>query len=93
MSDEPRIWAAALFYVGYIAGIVFFAVKPALTSDSTRAALVNGALLGAFAYGTYALTNHAIFAQWTTMLVVSDIAWGTFLTGVSATVGFLVARR
>ena len=93
MLEEPRIWAAVLFYVGYIAGIVFFAIRPALADNSTRTALMNGALLGAFAYGTYALTNHAIFTEWTTLLVVSDIAWGTFLTGISATAGYLVARR
>ncbi len=92
MLGEPRVWPAVVFYVGYIAGIVFFAVRPALTSNGTKAALLNGALLGALAYGTYTLTNHAIFAQWTPLLVVSDIAWGAFLTGISAAAGYLVAR-
>lgn len=93
MLEEPRAWPAAVFYVGYIAGIVFFAVRPALSGEGTKTALLNGALLGALAYGTYTLTNHAIFAQWSTMLVVSDIAWGAFLTAVSAAAGYLVARR
>lgn len=92
MIEDPRIWPAVLFYLGYISGIVYFAVRPALAKNSVQTALLNGALLGAFAYGTYALTNHAVFEPWTTRLVISDIGWGTVLTGISATAGYLVAR-
>ncbi len=93
MRDSPNGAAAAVFYVGYIAAIVFFAVRPALSGNGAKTALVNGAALGAVAYGTFTLTNYAIFAQWTLLLAVSDIAWGAFLTGSSAVVGYLVAQR
>lgn len=93
MRDTPNGVSAAAFYIGYIAAILFFCVRPALAEQSTKTALVNGAVLGAVAYGTYTLTNHAIFTQWSALLVYSDIAWGAFLTASSAAVGYLVARR
>lgn len=93
MRDSPSGLAAAAFYVGYIGGIVYFAVRPALDENRVGPALLNGALLGALAYGTYTLTNYAIFSQWSVALVLSDIAWGAFLTATSAAVGYRVARR
>lgn len=93
MRDTPNGVSASAFYIGYIAGILYFAVRPALADGQTKTAFLNGAILGALAYGTYTLTNHAIFTQWSAMLVYSDIAWGAFLTGSCATAGYLVARR
>lgn len=92
MRPDAAVWAAALFYVGYICAILFIAVRPALAEKRAATAILHGGVLGAVAYGTYTLTNHAIFAQWTVLLVVSDIGWGTFLTGVSAAAGYLAAR-
>jgi len=93
LSETPGVGGALLFYVGYIAGILFFAVRPALADGRAKTALVNGALLGALAYGTYTLTNYAIFSAWTVTLVISDIAWGAFLTAVTAAAGYFAARR
>ena len=93
MRDSPDGLAAAVFYIAYIGGIVYFAVRPALDENRAGPALLNGALLGALAYGTYTLTNYAIFAQWSVTLVLSDIAWGAFLTAVSAATGYLAARH
>ena len=93
MRETPNGVSAAAFYVIYIAAIVFFAVRPAVADASAKTAVINGAALGAVAYGTYTLTNHAIFTQWSALLVYSDIAWGAFLTGSCAVVGYLVARK
>ena len=92
MRPSASAWAAALFYVGYLAAILFFAVRPALAETRVATAALNGAVLGAVAYGTYTLTNYAIFSQWSVLLVVSDIGWGTFLTAVTAAAGYLAAR-
>jgi uncharacterized membrane protein len=92
MRETPNGLAAGAFYVGYIAGILYFAVRPALHEARVGPAVLNGALLGALAYGTYTLTNYAIFTDWSLVLVVSDIAWGAFLTASSAAIGYLVAR-
>lgn len=88
----PNFVPAALFYLAYPAGIVLFAVQPALISRHIRTAVINGAVLGAIAYGTFALTNFSVMKGWTTGLVVSDILWGGFLTAVCACCGYLLAR-
>jgi len=92
MRPTASVSAAALFYVGYIGAILYLAVRPALAEKHIATAVQHGAALGAIAYGTYTLTNYAIFAQWSVLLVVSDIGWGTFLTAISAAAGFLAAR-
>lgn len=92
MRPTASVSAAALFYVGYIAAILYLAVRPALAERRIATAILHGAALGAIAYGTYTLTNYAIFAQWSVLLVVSDIGWGTFLTAISAATGYLAAR-
>lgn len=92
MSETPGLGAAAVFYLAYVAGIVFLAVRPAVEARSIRPALVNGLVLGALSYGTYTVTNFSILENWTAALVVSDIAWGSFLTAVCGACGYLAAR-
>ena len=93
MRSSPSATAAAVFYVAYIAGIIYLAVRPALATGRVGTAIAHGGALGAIAYGTYTLTNYVIFSKWTVMLVVSDIGWGAFLTAVSAAAGFLAAKN
>ena len=92
LLDAPNFVAAGLFYLGYTAGIVALVVRPAMAAHSLKFALLNGGILGAVAYGTFTLTNYSVFKGWTSGLVVSDIAWGTFLTALSAGCGYLFAR-
>ena len=92
MRTKPLAAPAVMFYVGYIAAIIFFAVRPALAGGKTRIALLNGAALGAVAYGTYTLTNHAILNAWAWHLVISDILWGAALTAVCSACGYLAGR-
>ena len=87
-----RLAPAALFYLIYIAGIVVFAIVPALASDRWTTATSYGAFLGLFAYATYDLTNQATLKNWPVMVTVADLCWGTFLTAVAATAGFLITR-
>ena len=91
MRPTASVAAAALFYVGYISAILYIAVRPALAERRIATAIQHGAVLGAVAYGTYTLTNYAIFSQWSVLLVVSDIGWGTFLTAACAAAGYLAA--
>ena len=93
MLDEINILAAVLFYALYVVGVVIFAVSPALHTGSWRTAIILGALFGFFAYATYDMTNLATLRGWPIAMVVVDIAWGTFLTAISASAGFLVTHR
>lgn len=88
----PRVSGAVIFYIAFIAAILYLAIRPAWQARSARTALVHGGCLGAVSYGTYTLTNFALFEAWSWMLVVSDIVWGSFLTAVSALAGYLVSR-
>jgi uncharacterized membrane protein len=93
MLATPRVAGAVIFYVAYVAAIVYLAIRPAWQAQSSQTALTNGGVLGAIAYGTYTLTNFALFEAWSWLLVVSDIAWGGFLTAVASLAGYLASRR
>ena len=93
LLEKPNFVPAGLFYLAYAAGIVILAVQPAIAAQKLKTALINGGLLGAIAYGTFTLTNYSVLQGWTVALVVSDILWGTFLTGLSAGCGYLFARN
>ena len=92
LLDQPRLGVAAGFYCLYVVGIVVFAVMPALKGNAPGTALVFGALFGLIAYGTYDLTNYATLKEWPLLVVVVDMAWGAFLTSVSALAGYYGAR-
>lgn len=84
LAAEPRLGAAAAFYLLYTAAVVTLVVMPALRAADGRQALALGALFGAAAYGTYDLTNMATLKDWPLSLTLVDLAWGTVLTAASA---------
>ncbi|WP_369807097.1 DUF2177 family protein [Ancylobacter radicis] len=92
VQDGFSFAPAAAFYLLYVAGIVIFAIHPAIGSGKWSTALIFGLLFGLMAYGTYDLTNQATLKNWPLALTVIDMAWGTFVTGMSATLGYLAAR-
>jgi len=92
LRANPQLGAALAFYLTYAAGIVYFAVLPALASGGVRTALVNGAILGGLAYGTYAFTNYALLEGWTFTVAAADLGWGIVVTAVTAACGLLAAR-
>jgi len=91
MVEQPRKFAAGLFYLSYPAGIAYFAVLPGLAASSLTATLLDGAALGALAYATFSFTNWAVLRAWTWSLVVADIAWGAVITALSAAAGHWLA--
>jgi uncharacterized membrane protein len=90
--DKPSVAPAVAFYLLYLAGLVFFAVVPALRGPSLTVALVNGALYGFFAYITYSLTNLSVLRGWTGMVAASDIAWGVVVSATAAVASYTVTR-
>lgn len=85
MAPSPAWGAAVLFYVIYIAGLVFFAIAPAL--EARRPALTAlglGAALGLVAYATFSLTNHATLKDWPWRVTLADLLWGPTVTGLAA---------
>ena len=93
MGGGINIPAAIAFYLIYIAGLFFFAVNPALEAGDWQKAFTLGAALGFFCYATYDLTNLATLKDWPLGITLADMAWGTVLSGIVATVGYSVASR
>ncbi|MBT0958259.1 DUF2177 family protein [Alphaproteobacteria bacterium KMM 3653] len=91
-ADPFRVGPAALFYLGYVAGVLWFVSLPALRTGDPMAALIGGALLGLLAYGTYEFTNYATLRDWSAQQVIVDTLWGGALTGFSAWAGVMIAR-
>jgi len=91
-ADPFRLEAAGLFYLGYVAGILWFVSVPALRAGDPVAALIGGALLGLMAYGTYEFTNYATLRDWSPEQVIVDTLWGGALTGFAAWAGVMVSR-
>ena len=92
-ADPFRLGPAALFYLGYVAGVLWFVSWPALKDNDPVAALIGGVLLGLLAYGTYEFTNYATLKDWSLQQVLTDTIWGGVLTGMSAWIGVLIARH
>lgn len=92
LSPEVNWPAAIVFYLIYIVGIIFFAVRPALEVESLSRALFLGACFGFITYATYDLTNLATLKDWPLIVVIVDIAWGTVLCALVASGSFLFGR-
>jgi uncharacterized membrane protein len=92
LLDKFNMAPAAAFYLLYVAGILLFAVFPALATGRWTTALGRGAALGLVAYATYDLTNAATLRGWSTTVTIADLCWGTALTALAATVGYLATR-
>lgn len=84
MAADFRMGAAAAFYLFYIAGMVWFAIRPGLEAESVGTAMLNGALLGGLCYATFDLTSQAVLKVWATHISLADMAWGAFATAVAA---------
>lgn len=95
LLNKPSVVPAAIFYLLYTAGVVWFVVTPAIEKSSWAYALLSGALFGLVAYGTYGMTNLAVFKGFSTKAMATDMVWGMTLTalvglGAYFVVGWLV---
>lgn len=87
-------WVAAIvFYFLFLAGLVFFAIEPAMQKNAWSEALFRGALFGLVTYATYDLTNLAVAKDWPLLVTIVDMAWGTALAATVATVTYVIAQK
>ncbi|MDX1667023.1 MAG: DUF2177 family protein [Saprospiraceae bacterium] len=78
-------WPAAIaFYLIFIGGLWFFAIRPAIQTGDLRIAGGYGAIYGLCTYATYELTNHATHREWPAAILLPDMLWGTVLSAVVA---------
>jgi len=93
LTPTPALAPAALFYLLYALGVVVLVVLPGIGTRRWDAIMPRGALFGLVAYGTYDLTNQATLRGWPMGLTVLDMAWGTVLTAIAATIAHAIADR
>lgn len=92
LADQPNWWAAIIFYLLFVAGMLVFAVAPGLQAGSLRKALLLGGFFGLITYATYDLTNLATVKNWPWLVTVVDMAWGTILAASVSGIGYMAGR-
>lgn len=90
MLGSVRLAPAILFYLLYVVGILIFV--SASVEATWRSTLLYGALFGFFCYATFELTSLSLLKHWTWPVVIVDVAWGTFVTAVSSTLGLIITN-
>lgn len=93
MAKNPNLIAALVFYLLFIAGLLFFVIQPALASGSGQYALLAGMFFGLVTYGTYDLTNLSTIRDWPVLITAVDLAWGSIATGSTAWISFNLISR
>lgn len=86
-KSKPQInpLAALLFYVLAPIGYIVITKKLVRTSEE---AFLYGALLGLLMYGTFDLTNKAIFTDYPWTYTIADMTWGTLCVGIVSSITF-----
>jgi len=92
LAQDVRWMAAILFYLIYIAGLLVFAVLPALEAGSLTQGILLGGFLGLFAYATFDLTCLALFEDFPPLVAVVDMVWGTVLSASVTAAAYGVGR-
>jgi uncharacterized membrane protein len=93
MAETVNLPAAGAFYLLFIGGMVYFVVAPGVGEGKMREIVLRGALYGLVTYGTYDLTNLATLRDWTILVTVVDMLWGTILTASTAALSVWTGRR
>jgi len=92
LAQDVRWTAAILFYLIYIAGLLVFAVLPALKAGSLTRGILLGGFLGLFAYATFDLTCLALFGGFPPLVAAVDLVWGTVLSASVTAAAYGVGR-
>jgi uncharacterized membrane protein len=90
MAEPIRIAPAALFYLAYVAGLIYLVSLPAIKTGSPI--VLPALVIGLMAYGTYEFTSWSIMKNWHWQMVAADVTWGGVLTALSAWAGVTITR-
>jgi uncharacterized membrane protein len=93
MKPDINWFAAMVFYLLFIAGLVIFVISPAVEKKSWVNALLSGAFFGLISYATYDLTNLATMKNWPLLVTVIDLIWGTVLAASVSALTYLIANK
>jgi len=90
MAESTNWFAAVVFYLLFVVGIIVFVVNPSIEKGSLARTIGLGFLFGIITYATYDLTNLATLAGWSLRVTGVDLLWGGVLSAIVSTVGYLV---
>ena len=93
MAKNIVWWAAGVFYLIFMAGLLFFVIEPSVRTQSIRYALAAGAFFGFVAYATYDLTNLATIEGWPLFVTVIDLTWGAFVASSTSALSYMLINR
>ncbi len=93
MTKNPNLIAAFIFYLIFIAGLVFFVITPALDKKIWLHALLAGAFFGLVTYATYDLTNLATIKDWPLIITVVDLIWGMSVSAAVSVATYFIALK
>jgi len=93
MAKNPNLLAALIFYLIFIAGLVFFVITPALDKKIWTQALLAGAFFGLVTYSTYDLTNLATIKDWPLIITVIDLLWGMAVSAAVSVITYFIALK
>lgn len=94
MSTSPNLWAALMFYLLFVYGIIHFVISPHITQNATlQQTLINAALFGLICYATYDLTNLATLKEWPLYVTIIDLAWGALLSTTTTYISLKILEK
>jgi uncharacterized membrane protein len=93
MKPEINWFAAIIFYLLFIVGLVTFVISPAVEKQSWVHALMFGALFGLITYATYDLTNLATLKDWPLLVTIVDLIWGSVLAASISVITYFIAEK
>lgn len=93
MKTDVTWFAALVFYLLFIVGLVLFVISPALQVNSWQHAVLYGALFGLITYATYDLTNLATIKNWPLVVTLVDLLWGTILASVVSVLSYFISNK
>jgi uncharacterized membrane protein len=92
MADKAKLLPAAIFYVLFIAAMVYFVIAPALEHQNLTKLILSAVIFGLVTYATYDLTNMATLKDWPLLVTVVDLAWGTFISLAVSVITYLIRK-
>ena len=93
MAKNPNLLAALIFYLIFIAGLIFFVITPALDKKMWTKALLAGAFFGLITYATYDLTNLATVKDWPLLVTIVDLIWGMAVSAAVSIITYFIAVK
>jgi uncharacterized membrane protein len=93
MKPDINWFAAIVFYLLFILGLVTFVILPAVEKHSWVHAVLFGAFFGLITYATYDLTNLATLKDWPLAVTIVDLIWGSVLAASISGLTYLIAVK